>query len=138
MQYKDCVEDEPDEAEREKSKWNPFVKKKPSCEVKSDSSSLLEEIAVLKSFMIQHTSGLPLTCYNCQKLSHVAAHCPVKQCGYCRIENEHTSNKYPACLARVKPKVAYSMFVELMVKEAYRYTSSTQCRQTPLPGIPHH
>ncbi|KAJ9048029.1 hypothetical protein DSO57_1039094 [Entomophthora muscae] len=47
----------------------------------------------------------------------MAAHCPVKQCGYCGIENEHTSNKCPARLARVKPKVADSMFVEMMAVE---------------------
>ncbi|KAJ9084012.1 hypothetical protein DSO57_1028640 [Entomophthora muscae] len=94
------MEGEPDETEREKSKWNPFVKKKPSCEVKSNSSSLLEEI----------------------RLGHVAAHCPVKQYGYCGIENEHTSNKCPACLARVKPKVADSMFVELMAVEKHTAT----------------
>ncbi|KAJ9068473.1 hypothetical protein DSO57_1028310 [Entomophthora muscae] len=59
-QYQDCVEDEPDENEREKSEWNLFCKKKPIKEVKVESSSLLEEIAVLKSFLVQHTLGRPL------------------------------------------------------------------------------
>ncbi|KAJ9072338.1 hypothetical protein DSO57_1028546 [Entomophthora muscae] len=116
-QYQDCVKDEPDEKECEKSKWNSFVKKKPSCEVKSESSSLLEEIVVLKSFLVQHTSGCRPDLLQLSEAWSVAAHCPVKQCGYCRIENEHTSNKCPAHLARVKPKVEDSMFVELMAVE---------------------
>ncbi|KAJ9071473.1 hypothetical protein DSO57_1036554 [Entomophthora muscae] len=115
-----------------------FCKKKPSCEVKSESFSLLEEFAVLKSFLVQYTSGCPLTCYNCQKLGHVAAHFPLKQCGYCRIENEHTSNKCPEGLAQIKPKVADSMFVELMAVESVPLHLSTQCRQAPLPGISHY
>ncbi|KAJ9069103.1 hypothetical protein DSO57_1021888 [Entomophthora muscae] len=45
IQYQDCVEDEPDENEREKSEWNPFCKKKTIKEIKVKSSSLLEEIA---------------------------------------------------------------------------------------------
>ncbi|KAJ9089672.1 hypothetical protein DSO57_1010375 [Entomophthora muscae] len=125
-QYQDCVEDEPDENEQEKPEWNPFCKNKTIKEVKFESSSLLEEIAVLKSFLVQHTLGCPPTCYNCQKLGHVAAKCPVKQCGYCGVENEHTSNKCPAHLAHVKPKIADSMFVELMAVEKCNTTSPVQ------------
>ncbi|KAJ9049679.1 hypothetical protein DSO57_1021938 [Entomophthora muscae] len=97
--------DEPDENEQEKSEWNLFCKKKPIKEVKVESSSLLEEIA---------------------KLDHVAANCPVKQCGYCGVEKDHTSNKCPARLARIKPKIADSMFVELMAVEKCNATPPVQ------------
>ncbi|KAJ9088069.1 hypothetical protein DSO57_1026817 [Entomophthora muscae] len=96
-QYQDCVEDEPDENEQEKSEWNLFCKKKPIKEVKVESSSLLEEIAVLKSFL---------------KLGHVAANCP-----------DHTSDKCPARLARIKPKIVESI---------------TEHKQAPSTSITHH
>ncbi|KAJ9090387.1 hypothetical protein DSO57_1003120 [Entomophthora muscae] len=82
-QYQDCVEDEPDELEREKSEWNPSAKKKVAKDVRNESSAIMDEIAVLKPFLVQHTSGPPLTCYNCQQFGDIAINCKVKQCGYC-------------------------------------------------------
>ncbi|KAJ9062716.1 hypothetical protein DSO57_1007886 [Entomophthora muscae] len=58
-QYQDCVEDEPDELEREKLEWNPFAKKKVTKDVRNESSAIMNEIAVLKSFLVQHTLPPP-------------------------------------------------------------------------------
>ncbi|KAJ9076686.1 hypothetical protein DSO57_1023887 [Entomophthora muscae] len=78
----------------------------------------MDKIAVLKSFLVQHTLGCPpLTCYNCQQFGHIAINCTVKQCGYCGVENKNTSAWCPARLACVKPKVVDSMPMELMAVE---------------------
>ncbi|KAJ9061246.1 hypothetical protein DSO57_1022303 [Entomophthora muscae] len=42
------------------------------------------------------------------------------------MENEHTSNKCPVRLARIKPKIADSMFVELMAVEKRNTTPPLQ------------
>ncbi|KAJ9048524.1 hypothetical protein DSO57_1034251 [Entomophthora muscae] len=98
-----CVEDEPDELEREKLEWNPFVKKKVTKDVRNKSSAIMDEIAVLKSFLVQHTLGCPLspaTTASSLAMLPLIAHA---QC--------------PARLARMKPKVVDSMLMELMAVE---------------------
>ncbi|KAJ9057632.1 hypothetical protein DSO57_1020625 [Entomophthora muscae] len=102
------------------------VKRSPSRRLKLNPLHFWRKLQSLNPSWCNTLWAAPLTCYNCQKLGHIAANCPVKQCGYCGVEKDHTSNKCPAHLAHIKPKIADSMFVELMAVEKRNATPPVQ------------
>ncbi|KAJ9050965.1 hypothetical protein DSO57_1009053 [Entomophthora muscae] len=116
-QYQDCLEDEPDENEWKSQNGIHSVKRRPSKRLKLNPLHCWRKLQSLNPSWYNTLWAASLTCYNCHKLGHIAANCPVKQCGYCGVENEHTSNKCPARLTHIKPKISDSMFVELMAVE---------------------
>ncbi|KAJ9058382.1 hypothetical protein DSO57_1012843 [Entomophthora muscae] len=180
-----AVEQEQDETVRRNSKWNPFGKKVTN----ATKPSWQEEVAqYVKAFLAQaaptYSSGIsspsngvnaflaqqtgtpvrrgPVTCYNCNKLGHIAMFCQAEcvECGdthagaHCQVHQDRMERRQQQQQARSRKEQPESMLMEMMAVEKHTITPPVHpkpkmARPVPLvevactpekvfPGLSHH